>query len=195
MKQLQRLLTKGLQHTARLWPPLKEAYALVYQAAHILANHEQGTGVQVQERYLAFVAQMQEPKANLGELSTAIDHFVKITENFAPGLFHCYDVRDLPRTNNDLEHCFGIARAHERRATGRRGAIPGVVVRGSVRLVAVLVSKQEELQAADLQPRDYQKWRDLRTQLHSRQETRRQQWRFRKDPDAYLAALEAQLSE
>lgn len=192
---MQRLLTKGLQHTAALWPPIKDAYALVYQAAHILANHEQGTGGQVQQRYLAFVAQMQERKTNLGELSTAIDHFVEITDHFAAGLFHCYDVTDLPRTNNDLEHCFGVARAHERRATGRRGAIPGVVVRGSVRLVAVLVSKQEELQAADLQPREYQKWRDLRTQLHSREETRRQQWRFRKDPDAYLAALEAQLSE
>ena len=87
------------------------------------------------------MAQMQERKTNLGELSTAIDHFVEITDHFAAGLFHCYDVRALPRTNNDLEHCFGVARAHERRATGRSGAIPGVVVRGSVRLVAVLVSK------------------------------------------------------
>jgi hypothetical protein len=192
---LHHLLTKGLQRTAPFWPPIKDAYALVYQAAHILANHEEGTGVQVQERYLAFVTQMQEQKARLGELSSTIDHFAKITESFAHGLFHCYDVTDLPRTNNALEHCFGIARAHERRATGRRGAIPGVVVRGSVRLVAVLVSQHEELQAADLQPCDYQKWRDLRAQLQSRQEARRQQWRFRKDPTAYLATLEAQLLE
>jgi hypothetical protein len=33
------------------------------------------------------------------------------------------------------------------------------VVRGSVRLMAVVVSKHEDLQAADLQPRDYQAWR------------------------------------
>ena len=167
----------------------------MYQAAHILANHEQETGAQVRETYLAWIAQMQEQKASLGELSTAIDHFVEITENFAAGLFQCYDVPDLPRTNNDLEHCFGVARAHERRATGRRGAIPGVVVRGSVRLMAVIVSKHEALQAADLQPSDYRKWRELRAQLHSRQETRRQQLRFRKDAAAYLARLEAQLLE
>ena len=80
---------------------------------------------------------------------------MKISENFAPGLFHCYDVADLPRTNNDLKQCFSIARTHERRATGRRGAIPSVVVRGSVRLVAVLVTKREDLQAADLQPANY----------------------------------------
>jgi hypothetical protein len=189
------MLTKALQDTATLWPPLKSAYALVYQAAHILANHEQQTGAQIRETYLAHLSHMQEQKAGLGTLSTTIDHFVKISEHFAPGLFHCYDVADLPRTNNDLEHCFGIARAHERRATGRRGAIPGVVVRGSVRLVAVLVTKREDLQAADLQPANYQAWRELRVQLGKRQEARRQQWRFRKDPVAYLATLEAQLLE
>ena len=167
----------------------------MYQAARILANHEQQTGAQVRETYLAWIAQMQEQKGSLGTLSTAIDHFVEITENFAPGLFHCYDLPDLPRTNNDLEHCFGVARAHERRATGRRGAIPGVVVRGSVRLMAVVMTKQEDLQAADLQPSDYRAWRQLRSQLQYREEARRKQFRFRKDPAAYLAALEAQLLE
>lgn len=167
----------------------------MYQAAHILANHERQTGAQVRETYLAWIAHMQEQKASLGELSTAIDHFVEKTTNFAPGLFHCYDVPDLPKTNNDLEHCFGVARAHERRATGRRGAIPGVVVRGSVRLMAVVMTQREDLQVADLQPRDYQAWRQLRIQLRYRQEARCQRFRFRKDPVAYLAALEAQLLE
>lgn len=102
---------------------------------------------------------------------------------------------DLPKTNNDLEHCFGVARAYERRATERRGAIPGVVVRGSVRLMTVVLTKQEDLQAADLQPSYYQAWRQLRTQLHYREEARRKQLRFRKNPPAYLAALEAQLLE
>jgi hypothetical protein len=69
---------------------------------------------------------MQEQKANLGMLSPALDHFVELTDRFAAGLFHCYDVPDLPRTNNDLEHCFGVACAHERLATGRRSALPGV---------------------------------------------------------------------
>ncbi len=55
------------------------------------------------------------------------------------------------------------------------------------------MTKQQIFQAQDLQPADYQRWRDLRTQLQYRQESRRQQWRFRKDPASYLAALEAQL--
>ncbi|HEX4208186.1 MAG TPA: hypothetical protein VHZ51_29080 [Ktedonobacteraceae bacterium] len=40
---------------------------------------------------------------------------------------------------------------------------------------------------------DYRRWRDLRTHLQQCEETRRRQFRFRKNPGAYLAALEAQL--
>jgi len=45
----------------------------------------------------------------------------------------------------------------------------------------------------ELCPRDYQRWRELRLHLQQCEETRRRQFRFRKDPAAYLAALEAQL--
>jgi hypothetical protein len=44
LKHLQQILTKGLQRTAVLWAPIKDAYEQVYQAAHILANHGQQTG-------------------------------------------------------------------------------------------------------------------------------------------------------
>jgi len=190
---LQQHLSKGLQATAALWPPLQRCYDLVHRATQILANEEQRPGAQVRKRYLAHVSHMQEQKAQVGPLEEAMDHFCHITDNFAPGLFHCYDVKGLPRTNNELEHCFGVARVHERRATGRRGAIPGVVVRGSVRLMAAVATKQHLYSAQDLRPDDYQRWWELRTQLQQNEETRRFQFRFRKDPLAYLAALEAQL--
>ncbi len=190
---MQQLLAKGLKVTAALWPPLQIAYRLVHQAAEILANHQQHTGTQVRERYLAFVGQMQKQKVDMEPLGEAIEHFCHITDNFAAGLFQCYDVEGLPRTNNDLEHCFGVARVHERRATGRRGAIPGVVVRGSVRVITAVVAKEQSFSAEELRPGDYQRWRKLRVQLQQGEETRRRQFRFRKDPASYLAALEAQL--
>ncbi len=176
-----------------MWPPIQIAYEWVHQAAHILANHEKLTGEQVRTQYQALLEQMEAQKSTVGDLSDAVDHFLHITKNFAPGLFHCYTTADLPRTNNDLEQCFGSVRAHERRATGRRGAIPGLVVRGSVRVLTTLVTKMHPLQVSDLQPADYQAWRDLRRQLEYRQEARRQQFRFRKNPQAYLAAIEARL--
>ena len=172
---------------------MQRASHLVRQAAQILANEPQHTGAQVRASYQAFVEQMQEQQADLGPLGETIEHFCHITNKFAPGLFQCYDVEGLPCTNNELEQCFGTARVHERRATGRRGAIPGVVVRGSVRVMAAVVTRQQIFSVEELRPRDYLQWRNLRAQLHQREECRRQQFRFRKNPVAYLAALDAQL--
>ena len=121
--------------------------------------------------------------------------FLKVTASYWPGLFHCYDMVDLPRTNNDLEHVFGSTRYHERRATGRKQASPGLVVRGSVRVVATIVTQNNHFSGSDLAPRDLAQWRTLRKQVDYRHEARREQYRFRKDPERYLRALEAQLSQ
>ena len=193
LKQLHQLLTKGLQATAGLWPPLEHAYSFLDQAKAILANESRDGSQQVRERYLAHLAQMQGNLTALGALAEACEHFRHITDNFAAGLFHGYDIKGLPRTNNDLEHCFGVARVHERRATGRRGAIPGVVVRGAVRVMAALTSTKQVFSAEELRPKDYQRWRELRRQVQQREEARRHQWRFRKNPAAYLAEVEARL--
>ncbi len=131
----------------------------------------------------------------LGTLAPAVDQFLKVTASYWPGLFHCYDVPDLPRTNNDLEHFFGAARYHERRATGRKVASPGLVVRGAVRLVAAAATRLRRFDAAELQPADLADWRALRGRLTTRQVARCAQHRFRRDPDAYLTALEQQLSQ
>jgi len=81
----------------------------------------------------------------------------------------------------------------ERRATSRRGAIPGVVVRGSVRVMTAVKSREQVFSVEEVRPRDYQRWRELRHRLQQREEARRQQWRFRKNPAAYLADIEARL--
>lgn len=128
-------------------------------------------------------------------LRPALLQFLKVTHSYAPHLFFCYQVTDLPRTNNDLEQAFGKVRSGERRATGRRGAIPGLVVRGPVRVTAALATRLHLFTDEDLVPHDLTCWRELRAQVASRQEARRKQFRFRKDPTAYLADLEKHLSK
>ena len=118
-----------------------------------------------------------------------------MTASYRPGLFHCYDVADLPRTNNDLEHVFGSTRYHERRATGRKQASPGLVVRGSVRLFAAVATQMYRFSGSDLAPADLAQWRTLRQHVDYRHEARREHARFRKDPERYLHALEEQLSQ
>jgi hypothetical protein len=193
LQQLQRLLTHALALSAELWPPLEQAYTWVHRAAHVLAHADGGTGEQVRARYQQLLDEMVAGQAELGPLSGAVDQFRKVTLSFAPGLFQCYDVPDLPRTNNELERCFGAVRYHERRATGRRGAIPGVVVRGAVRVLTALVCRAHPPTADDLPPADYAAWRQVRQQLAYREEARRRQSRFRKDAPTYLAAIEARL--
>jgi hypothetical protein len=182
-----------LQKTETLWAPIEQAYRWVHRAAFILSNHEESSATQVRTEYEALLQEMVDHKATVGSLACAIEQFLKVTSSFAPGLFHCYDVPDLPRTNNDLEQCFGSVRHHERRATGRRGAVPGLVVRGSVRVVAALAARFSCFTAEALRLRDYQLWRQVRKRLAYRQEARRRQFRFRKDPLAYLAQIEARL--
>lgn len=190
MSELHHLLARALKKTEERWSPLSQAYALVHQAAHVLANHEDTSGQAVRERYERVLRTMREQQASLGTLGEAISRFLKVTESYWPGLFHCYDVTGLPRTNNDLEHCFGSVRYGERRASGRRGAIAALVVRGPVRVLTALALRRQCFLPRALVLYDPEAWYALREQLIFRREARRKQLRFRKDPAAYLASLE-----
>jgi hypothetical protein len=85
--------------------------------------------------------------------AAAIRHFRKVTRSYWPGLFHCYDVPDLPRTNNGLEQLFGSTRHPERRCTGRKAASPSLVLRGAVRIVAGLGTRTRRWAGYELAPR------------------------------------------
>lgn len=179
--------------TAPLWPPIRTAYGWVHQVAHVLDNAEGHSAAEVRCAFDALLAAMAQNEVSLGTLAPAITHFRKVTASYGPHLFHCYTVSDLPRTTNDLEHFFGSARYHERRATGRKFASPGTVVRGAVRLVAAVATRQQPFAAEQLRPVTPAAWRSLRHTLDQRQAARRCQYRFRRDPTAYLAQLEAAL--
>jgi hypothetical protein len=192
---------RGLDATAALWPAIETAFHWVHRAAHILSNDAAKDALAVRAAYARLLTEMGVRRDDAGPLAPAIDHFLKVTESYAPGLFHCYAVDGLPPTDNDLEHVFGIARHHERRTTGRKVASPALVVRGAVRVVAAVATQQRQQRGrtvgdADLRlqrPADLTRWRHLRAELTHRQDARRAQRRFRRAPDAYLTALEAQL--
>jgi len=166
----------------------------VHQAAHILGA-EGATGPAVRARLGGLLGAMRRHRDAVGELAPAVDHFLKVSRGYWPGLFHCYDAPGLPRTNNDLEQLFGSHRYHERRATGRKGASPALVLRGSARLLAGLATRQREVSAADLAAADRDDWRDLRADLDRRRQRRVDRHRFRRDPEGYLRGLEAKLNQ
>lgn len=144
----------------------------------------------LRREYRELLGEMGRRRGELGRLAGPVDHFRKVTRSYWPGLFRCYEQEGLPRTNNDLEQCFGSMRYHERRASGRKVGSPSLVVRGRVRVVASVVSRQQVLGTTELRPRDIEQWRKLRGELEYRHEARRCQARFRRDPHAYLRRLE-----
>lgn len=136
---------------------------------------------------------MARNRTKAGALAPALERFLKVTRSYWPGLFHCYAVEGLPRTNNDLEQFFGSSRHHERRATGRKSASPALVLRGSVRLISGAATRVRIRSGPELQPRDLTGWKQLRHQLDARCHVRRCGLRFRRDPAAYLKQLEEDL--
>src|SRR4051794_41642458 len=121
-----------------------------------------------------------------------LKQFLKVTKSYWPGLFGCYTASDLPRTNNDLEHAFGSHRYHERRASGRRRASPGLVVMGSARVISSMATRLRPEEGLVLRSGYVPRWRELRAELEARRESRRKQHRFRHDPANYLRGLEQQ---
>ena len=54
-------------------------------------------------------------------LETFGRHLDTVSRSYWPGLFHCYDVPGLPRTNNELESHFRETRRRLLRTTGQQG--------------------------------------------------------------------------
>ncbi len=189
--KLKRLLSTGLEQTASLWTPLTVAYDWVHQVAIILDNETGQDAQTVQQNLSRLLNEMEHQKARVGELADAIAHFLKVTQSYWSGLFHCYEVEGLPRTNNDLEHVFGQLRHHQRRVTGRKVAPASLVLRGSVRLIAVVATRVQTFTVAEFAAVSSETWQNARSQLQKHHSKRLQQLRFRHDPDGYLAELEA----
>jgi len=190
LERLDALLRKGLEATASFWPDLRQAYAWVRHAAHLLGGDEERSVEDRQAAYRALLATMAAGRDAVPTLTAAIDHFLTVTDSYWAGLFHCYEVPGLPRTNNDLEQYFGTARYHERRATGRKQASSTFVIRGAVRVVAAVATQVHPFSAADLRPHDLPAWAEVRQSMQYRHTIHRAQRRFQRDPAAYLAALE-----
>ena len=166
LARLRRLIGRGLEGTAALWPDVERAYGWVHRAAHILSNaagrgRHQGPAPLRRPAWPPWPATATRPAI----LAEAIEHFCKVARSYRPGLFHCYAVPGLPRTDNGLEQLFGSQRYHERRATGRKAASPAAVLRGEVRLIAATATRLRPPAARELGRVSRDAWRELRRRL------------------------------
>jgi hypothetical protein len=191
---LKDLTGRGLQATAALWPVIRMAFGWVHAAAHILGAAG-ATAATARRQLGGLLGAMTRHRSAVGKLAGAVDHFVKVSRSYWPGLFACYEVTDLPRTNNALEQLFGSYRYHERRVGGRKVASPALVLRGSARIVAAVATRQRPDRLKDLAGADRSAWEAKREELAERRQRRVERRQFRQNPEAYLRQLEVQLHQ
>jgi hypothetical protein len=125
-------------------------------------------------------------------LQPATTHLVTVLRRLGAGLYHCYDVPELPRTDNAMEQFYRRVKACERRITGHRRSDPFVLRVGSAAVYAVAAGEVSEAalvrRLAEVTATNGQAERRRLRAHQARQTTMR---RFRLHRDAFLADLEA----
>ncbi len=107
MQRIAALIRRGLERPAAPWPDVRRAYRWLRAAASILANRAGLDATGVQARYERLLAAWAERRGEAGTLAGAVDRFMRVTASYRPGLFHCYRVEGLPRTNTRWSSCSG----------------------------------------------------------------------------------------
>jgi hypothetical protein len=193
LRRLQSLLARGVVDTADVWPDVRVGDRWVHQAAPILRHQDQRDTLTGQRRLGGLLGAMTRHPTAAGTLAPALEHFRKVTRSDWPGLFPCSTGPELPRTKNDLAQFFGAYRSHDRRTTGRKVASPGLVLHGSVGVMAAAATRLQTSAAAALAPENVRAWQALRQARASRRQQRTLRRRCRRDPASSLATLEANL--
>ena len=89
------MLAVGLFATDRWWSPLQKAQMWLQQAAHVLTNDAGANAATVAKTYRALLEEVLKAQGDAAVAAWAT-HFSSVTMRYWRGLFHCYDVRDLP---------------------------------------------------------------------------------------------------
>jgi hypothetical protein len=87
------------------------------------------TGEQVQAALLSYLDDIQPQSQDNQVLAEFAKQIKKTTHNYLKGLFHSYDIPDLPRTNNDRESEFRRLNQHLLRTTGQKGGTRRLIQR------------------------------------------------------------------
>lgn len=134
------------------------------------------TGKQVRQALLTYLDVIQRQSQDNEVLAAFAKQIEKTTFNYQSGLFHTYDIPDLPRTNNDRESEFRDLNQQLLRTTGQKGGTRRLIQRsGAWELIPRPGSLPETIKAiATVEHGEYEKERTRvrfhrnRFQLHTR---------------------------
>jgi len=128
-------------------------------------------------------------------LRPKVEYVGTVLRRLGTGLYHCYDVPALPRTNNATEQFYRRVKAEQRRITGRKRADAFVVRVGGFAVYATATSAVPEATVLQrLATVSSSDWQQQRVTLRANQERQTKMRRFHLRRDAYLADLETRWS-
>jgi hypothetical protein len=131
LAQLQHGLLAALQTVQTRYTLLRQAADWLTQIADLLnpTGKPPRSAAQVQKALFEYLEQIKITSKNKPDLLPFFRTIQKTTHSYAPGLFHCYDLPDLPRTNNARESDFRDLNRRLLRTTGQKGLTRRIIQR------------------------------------------------------------------
>ncbi|MHC4230668.1 MAG: transposase [Planctomycetota bacterium] len=116
-------LQVALSPFAKTCQAFQQGAAWLHDMAYILepAVPQALKGEQVATQLRGYLDAVRRRQGDTATLYKFALHLDKVSRSYWPGLFHCYDVPGLPRTNNELESRFRDTSRHLLRTTGQKG--------------------------------------------------------------------------
>ncbi len=176
--QLLQGLCAALRRVQSKYLLLRQAAAWLEEIADLLdpAGKPLRSAEQVQKTLFAYSKRIQTLSHKQPDLQPFSQTLQKTTLSYAPGLFHCYDIPGLPRTNNARESDFRDLNRRLLRTTGQKGLTRRIIQRsGAWELLHRPASLQETILAFHrIAPQDFHNERQRlrqhrdRFRLHTR---------------------------
>jgi hypothetical protein len=127
-----------------------------------------------------------------------LEHFLHVSRNMRPHLLLCYDLDDLPRTNNEMEGFIRSLKTRYRRISGRKNWNRYLLRYGRrVAYYEAQLRMGDGVDQIDGRVRDirHERWRTSRAEQRACQEEQLKQYRVRHRRQQFLAGLEARWAE
>ena len=145
----------------------------------------------------ALQAQVQDPALTTPERQ-CLEHFVHVTRTMRPQLIQCYDLEQLPRTNNDMEGFIRSIKTRYRRISGRKNWNRYLLRYGrrvSYYEASVRIGASPAEIDAGIRAVPHGRWRTTRATQRARQEEQLKQYRVRHRRAQFLVGLEVRWAE
>ena len=168
LAQLQQGLDQSLAMFKADYLNLSQGAEWLHQISDLLDPQDKPvrTGEQVRQALLTYLDDIQRQSQDNDVLAALAKQIEKTTHNYQSGLFHTYDIPDLPRTNNDRESQFRGLNQQLLRTTGQKGATRRLIQRsGAWELIPRPASLTETVEV--IAAVEYQEYKKERTRVRS----------------------------